>query len=210
VTAQPHPSGDEPAYRPPAAQEYDQRNVRMSTADRDQIVDLLNSALSAGRLTLAEFDERVAGVQNAKTYAEVEPYLKDLPVALAPTAPPRDVVELGSVASSIKRRGRWNVPRRLVVRNKAGSVKLDFSEAVISLPVVEVELDVMAGSTELILPAGATADLDDVRMFAGSAASKVPTSYDAPAAGIRFVVTGSCKAGSLKVRYRYRFWRWSW
>jgi hypothetical protein len=211
VTAQPHPSADEPAYRPPATREYDQRKVRMSTADRDQIVDVLNTALSAGRLTLDEFDERVAGVQNAKTYGEVEPYLKDLPIAVAPAAPPpREVVELGSVASSIKRKGRWNVPRRLVVRNKAASVKLDFSEALISYPVVEIDLDVLAGSTELVLPAGATADIDDVRMFAGSAKSKVPTSYEDPGSGIRFVVTGSCKAGSLKVRYQYRFWHWSW
>jgi len=211
VTAQPHPSGDESAYRPPATPEYDQRNLRISTADRERIVDLLNAALGSGRLTLAEFDERVAGLHEARTYGEVEPYLRDLPVAAAPAAPPpRDVVELASVASSIKRQGRWNVPRRLVVRNKAASVKLDFSEAVISLPVVEIDLDVMAGSTELILPDGATADTDDVRMFAGSVKSKVPASYDAPAHGTRFVVTGSCKAGSLKVRYRYRFWRWSW
>jgi hypothetical protein len=190
---------------------YDERKVRISNADRERVLGFLDAALSDGRLTLAEFDERVAGVHDAKTYGDIEPYLKDLPVAVAPAAPaPRDLVELRSVASSIKRRGRWSVPRRLVVHSKAGSVKLDFAEAVISHPVVEIDLDVLAGSTELILPAGATADIDDVQMFAGSAKSRVPSSYDAPGQGIRFVVTGSNKAGSLKVRYRYRLWRWSW
>jgi hypothetical protein len=62
----------------------------------------------------------------------------------------------------------------------------------------------------LILPDGATADIDDVQMVAGSAKSKVPASYDVPDGRPHFVVTGSQKAGSLKVRYRYRFWRWSW
>lgn len=211
MTGELQPPGGEPAYQPPDPSGYDQRKVRISNADRDKVVEFLNAALGDGRLTLAEFDERVAGVHEAKTYGDVEPYLKDLPVAVAPTAPPtRDLVELRSVASSIKRRGRWHVPRRLVVQSKAGSVKLDFAEATIGHPIVEIDLDVLAGSTELILPDGATADIDDVRMYAGTARSKVPSSYDASGPGIRFVVTGSNKAGSLKVRYRYRFWRWSW
>jgi hypothetical protein len=188
------------------------RDLRLSDADRDRVVGWLNAALGEGRLSLAEFEERVQAVLRAKTYGEVEPHLADLPVAVGrPGPPPREVVELRSVASTLKRRGRWSVPRRLLVRSKAGSVKLDFSEAVISYPVVEIDLEVFAGSTELILPQGATADIDDVQMYAGSAKSKVPTSYDALASdGVRFVVTGSSKAGSLKVRYRHRFWRWSW
>jgi hypothetical protein len=201
----------QPAYQPPDGPLPDERQLRLSHDDRDRVVQFLNTAVSEGRLTLAEFEERVAGVLQAKTYGEIEPYLSDLPVAAAPAPPPpRDVVELRSTASSIKRRGRWSVPRRLVIRSKAGSVKLDFAEAVIGHPVVEVDLDVLAGSTELILPAGATADIDDVEMFAGSAKSKVPTSYDSPGAAVHFQVTGSNKAGSLKVRYRRRFWRWSW
>jgi hypothetical protein len=189
------------------------REVRLSDADRERVIGWLNTALGEGRLTLSEFEQRVDGVIRARTYGEVDPYLADLPIAMAPPQPPapREVMELRGVASSIKRKGRWSVPRRLNVSSKAGSVKLDFAEALISHPVVEVHLDVLAGSTELVLPAGATADIDDVEILAGSAKSKVPTSYDPQGAGgIRFVVSGSSKAGSLKVRYRRRFWRWSW
>ena len=188
------------------------REVRLSDADRERVIGWLNTALGEGRLTLPEFEERVDGVLHAKTYGEVDPYLADLPIAVTPPQPPpREVVDLRGVASTIKRKGRWHVPRRLNVSSKAGSVKLDFAEAVISYPVVEVHLDVLAGSTELVLPTGATADIDDVEVLAGSAKSKVPTSYDAPATGgVRFVVTGVNRAGSLKVRYRRRFWRWSW
>jgi Domain of unknown function (DUF1707) len=190
-----------------------QRDLRMSDADRERVVGWLRAAVSEGRLTLPEFEERVDGVLHAKTYGEVEPYTRDLPLVggAVPAPPaPRDVVELRTVASSLKRRGRWTVPRRLVVRSKAGSVKLNFADAVIIHPVVEIELDVLAGSTELVLPDGATADLDDVEVYAGSTKSRVPASYDSPPGGTRFVVTGSNKAGSLKVRYQRRFWRWRW
>jgi hypothetical protein len=190
-----------------------QRDLRMSDADRERVVGWLRSAVSEGRLTLGEFEERVDGVLSAKTYGEIEPYLHDLPMVSAQRAAapaPREMVELRAVASSLKRRGRWTVPRRLVVRSKAGSVKLNFADAVIAYPVVEIELDVLAGSTELVLPDGATADVDDVIMYAGSTKSRVPASYDAPDRGPRFVVTGSNKAGSLKVRYQRRFWRWRW
>jgi hypothetical protein len=187
------------------------RELRLSHADRDRVVGWLNAALGEGRLTLAEFEERVDAVLRAKTYRDVEPYLADLPVTVAPgrpTAP--DVVELRNFASSLKRNGRWAVPRRLVVRSKAGSVKLNFADATIDHPVVEIELDVIAGSTELVLPDGATADIDGVEVFAGSAKSTVASSYDATGPGIRFVVAGFNRAGSLKVRYRRRFWRWTW
>lgn len=180
----------------------------MSDADRERVIGWLNTALAEGRLTLVEFEERVDAVLSARTFGEVQPHLADLPVAAAPAL--REVVELSSVASNLKRRGRWRVPRRLVVKNKAGSVKLDFAEAVIDHPVVEIELSLLAGNALLILPDGATADIDDVRMMAGSAKLKTPASYDVPGGRLRFVVTGSLKAGNLKVRYRHRFWRWSW
>lgn len=184
--------------------------LRLSDADRERVVGWLGTALSEGRLTLVEFEERVDAVLRARTYDEVQPYLADLPVAAAAARPAPESGELRTVASGLKRRGRWLVPRRLVVRNKAGSVKLDFAEAVISYPVVEIELQAQAGSTELILPRGATADICDVRMVASSAKSKVPAGHEQSGEGPHFVVTGDQKASSLKVRYRRRFWRWSW
>jgi hypothetical protein len=181
----------------------------MSDADRERVVGWLNSALAEGRLTLAEFEERLDAVLRARTYADVEPHLADLPIAAAAVPPVREVAVLNSVASPLKRRGRWRVPRRLVVKSKAGSVRLDFADAVIDHPVVEIELNVLAGNALLILPDGATAEIDDVRMMAGIAKSKVPAGYDVPEGRPRFVVTGSQKAGNLTVRYRYRFLRWS-
>lgn len=179
----------------------------MSDADRDRVVQRLNQAAGDGRITLDEFEERVAGVLASRTFGEVEPYVADLPAA--PGAPvPREVVELRSVASELKRKGGWVVPRRIVASNKAGSVKLDFADAVITHPVVEIALDVIAGSTTLVLPPGASVDATDVQ----TVASTVKVRGDLPEGGGQphFVVTGRQSMGSLVVRRQYRFWRWRW
>jgi hypothetical protein len=90
-------------------------------------------------------------------------------------------------------------------------VKLDFTDAAIAHRVVEIDLNVVAGSTTLVLPRGASVDIDNVEMVAGSAHVRggVPTS---PTGGYErhFVVRGKQRAGSLTVRHQRRFWRWRW
>lgn len=185
--------------------------ARMSDADREQVVQRLQTAVGEGRLTLDEFQERVDGVLRCRTFGEAGRYVADLPAAFSATPPAqREVAELRSVASPIRRRGRWNVARRLVISNRAGAVKLDFTEAVIASPVVDIQLNVVAGSTVLVVPDGASVDADDVEMIAGSLRIRsLPTVPDATA-GPHFRVTGIQKAGSLTVRRQRRFWRWRW
>ena len=175
----------------------------MSDSDRESVIARLNAAAADGRLTLVEFEERVDGVLKARTFGEVEPFVADL--AVEPAAD--DVVELRSHAATLKRSGRWSVPRRLVVQSKAGSVKLDLRHAVINHRVVDIVLSAQAGSTTIVLPPGATANIDGVVTTAGSAKSTVPS---IPDAGLHVVVTGSAAAGNLKVRYERRFLRWRW
>ena len=62
--------------------------LRISDAEREVIVDELGRHLTAGRLTIAEFDERVAGVYRATTRDDATAVLADLPSTPAP-APPR-------------------------------------------------------------------------------------------------------------------------
>lgn len=180
----------------------------MSDDDRDGVIARLNSAVAEGRLTLSEFEERIDGVLKARTFGDVEPFVTDLPAA--PAAPTSDVVVLKSHAGSIKRKDRWTVPRRLVVQSRAGSVKLDLRHAVIPPGVVQIELETQAGSTVIVLPPGATANIDGVSATAGTARSRVPSTPQPGATTPHLVVTGSTAAGSLKVRYERRFWRWRW
>ncbi|PRY32072.1 DUF1707 SHOCT-like domain-containing protein [Pseudosporangium ferrugineum] len=185
------------------------RTVRISDAEREQVIARLSAAVAEGRLTMSEFEERVDGVVRARTHGDVEPFVADLPAA-APAVTPADVVELRSDAGHLKRTGRWSVPRRLVVRSMAGMVKLDLRHAVIPHPVVEIALSTQAGSTTIVLPRGATADIDGVTLSAGSASLKVPSIPEPGSTSPHFVITGSAAAGSLLVRYERRFWRWTW
>jgi hypothetical protein len=181
----------------------------MSDADRERVAERLRVAAGEGRLTLEEFEERLTGVLEARTFGEVEEFIADLPGSPASAHAP-ERAELRTTAASLKRRGKWVVARRLRVSARAGSVKLDFTDAVIAHPVVEIALDVHAGSTTLVIPRGASVDIDSVEMIAGS--SRVRGVPSAPTAGHgpHFVVRGQQRAGRLVVRHQRRLWRWRW
>jgi hypothetical protein len=55
--------------------------LRASDADRERVAFALQTAVSEGRLTLEEFDERVASVYAARTYGELTAVTNDLPPA---------------------------------------------------------------------------------------------------------------------------------
>ncbi|GGK65268.1 hypothetical protein Sme01_24560 [Sphaerisporangium melleum] len=181
----------------------------MSDADRERVAERLQAAMGEGRLTGEEFTQRLNAVLAARTFGEVEPLLADLPGAPM-SAPIRDRAELRTTAASLKRRGQWTVPRQLLVTAKAGSVKLDFTDTRIPHRVVEIDLDVTAGSTVLVLPRGATVDVEDVEMIAGSAKVRKVTTSPIPGDGLHFVVRGKQRFGSLVVRTQRRLGPWRW
>jgi Domain of unknown function (DUF1707)/Domain of unknown function (DUF4190) len=71
---------------PPLAR-YDERGkMRASDADRDRVVELLNVAYSEGRLSKDEYDSRLESAFTARTYADLDQIVTDLP------APPSTAV----------------------------------------------------------------------------------------------------------------------
>ena len=53
--------------------------VRASDADRERVAEILRAAAGAGFLTLAEVDERLAGVYAARFVGDLAPLTADLP-----------------------------------------------------------------------------------------------------------------------------------
>ncbi|MDM7488448.1 DUF1707 domain-containing protein, partial [Rhodococcus sp. CSLK01-03] len=58
--------------------------VRISDPERERLVDELGRHLTAGRLTIGEFDERVGAVYRSVTTDEARRVLSDLPAAPPP------------------------------------------------------------------------------------------------------------------------------
>ena len=79
----------------------DNRNLRVSHEDRDQVAEQLRVAAGDGRLTADELDERLETALTARTYGELEVLLVDLPAAPgARPAPAADGQGPGGAARS--------------------------------------------------------------------------------------------------------------
>jgi uncharacterized membrane protein len=63
-------------------------NMRAADADRDRVAALLNTAYVDGRLSRDEYDARLETTLSARTYAELDQMVADLPVACAGDARP--------------------------------------------------------------------------------------------------------------------------
>jgi hypothetical protein len=64
----------------------DPGRLRISDADRAEVADLLSRHYGEGRLSQAEFDERLDQAMNARTRSDLNDLLADLPGGKAPAA----------------------------------------------------------------------------------------------------------------------------
>ena len=186
----------------------DPPGLRISDADRERAAQRLHTALAEGRITIAELEERIAVVYAARYETDLRPPLADLPsdapLPVAAAIGPPVVLRTGM--GSIKRAGPWKVPPRIRVLSGMGSVVLDFCDADNPHPVVEVELNLGAGSAKLLVPDDATADVDNLVAGMGSVRSTVPST---PERGRpHFVVHGRAAIGEVRIRRRYRLGRY--
>ena len=90
------------------------------------------------------------------------------------------------------------MPTRLALVRRLGSVELDLTTARFAGPVVVIELDMRFGSVDIRLPDGASASIDDVEVYGGSAGDR---RKDACGEGRpHVVVTGRVVCGSVIIR----------
>ncbi|GAA1686781.1 DUF1707 domain-containing protein [Glycomyces endophyticus] len=187
-------------------------NIRLSNADREALIARLHAATEEGRLDLDEFAERSTGVYQAKTYAEVERLLADLPedgraaLAIPKRGKAVDVPDLvlKPVHSRVKREGAWTVPARIRSKQVHSGVKLDCREAEFAAADIEVAVDLTHSQMTLVLPRHASAVDDGVDLHGGAVVNKCSKATDGP----RFHLTGTSRYGRLTVRYERRFLWW--
>jgi len=184
--------------------------MRASDADREAVAEILRDATADGRLGMDEIDERLTATYAARTFGDLDRVTGDLVAATAEDIPERaaevapahgsteNLLRLVAVVDDVKRAGRWHVPERIVPTAQAGSVKLDFTEAVLATPFVQVAAWANLGSVTMLVPEGWRVDVDGVSAGIGSVRNKtIP-----PAAGAPTIkVTGRATVGDVTVRH---------
>ena len=148
--------------------------LRASDADRDRVIELLRAAVADGRLDAAEFDERLDAALAARTFEALAPLTADLiaapgsanavtlPLAGRPAQPAADLLTIEGRHGSVRRDGRWTLPRRLALRTVWCDVLLDLTRAVLTGPELVIELQVRGGGVELVLAPGMVVDANEL------------------------------------------------
>jgi hypothetical protein len=187
-------------------------DIRMSDAEREAVIARLHAAAEEGRLGLDEFAERSGRVYEAKTFAEVERLLADLPGGTGVLATRGSAgaavpdLKLAPTYTRATREGAWTVPKRITVAPKYGSVKLDCRHARFTGPEVVIDLDLEYSPLEVILPRGASAVDDGVELHGGRVRNRCGEAGDGPV--VRLV--GRVRYTRITVRRERRFLWWRW
>jgi hypothetical protein len=186
--------------------------LRASDHDRDRTVEILSAAASAGRLSATELDLRLEAALSARTRMELATLTADLPEAAMAdqaTAPrAKEVVRLDYQGGNAVRRGRWVVPQRMEIRAVGGTVKLDFTDAVIAYPVLHIQAEVRGGRLVLITKPGIEVDVDEVAVVGGRVKVRPEQGWREPVR-LRVEIAGETRGGRLVAgppRRKFRQW----
>ncbi|MFE0454884.1 DUF1707 domain-containing protein [Streptomyces sp. NPDC058914] len=194
-------------------------DLRASDADRERVAEVLRDALAEGRLDMAEFEERLDATYRARTYGELAPITRDLPVA--GVTPPLPAVSLGkepqaagnwsgrivggegtstwavAVMSGFQRRGRWTVPRRFGCFAFWGGGELDLREADFAAEEVVINCVAIMGGVNIVVPPGVEVVVRGLGVMGGfdDGETGIPGDPGAP----RVVVTGFAFWGGVGI-----------
>jgi hypothetical protein len=208
MTGEPFPPSPAAGAPGPGAE----AELRASHADRDRVAEILRVAAGDGRLTAAELDERLEAALTARTHGELARLTADLPAAAGPPGSVRpqakELVRIERWGGNVKREGRWVVPQRMEISCVGGTVKLDFTDAVITHPTLRIEARKLGGNLVLVTKPGIEVDTDDVRALGGNVRVRPVAAADRPVI-LRVEISGQTVGGNVVVRPRRRtFWQW--
>lgn len=225
------PASNQGEHIPHAASPAD---LRCSDVDRERVAEALRQAAGEGRLTLTELEERLDATFKARTYGDLQPITTDLPQGpypmpgaatpqwqRSPAQPPQShqrpevrpgvpvaKEQINAILSEEKRDGRWEVPQRLDITPILGSVELDFTQAIVRSPEVDIKIGVVLGSVTIIVPEGIDVRMDSITNILGERKMKLETSVTPGAPTYRisgFVLLGEVTVRPPKGTLRERF-----
>jgi hypothetical protein len=178
--------------------------LRAADADRDRAAGVLSGALATGRLTSAEYAERLDLVYAAKTLGDLAPLIRDLP---AEDDAGTGLAVAGSAAvaarfSKVIRSGRWVAGRHTRLTARFGALIVNLADAVLPGREITLEIDAFCGKLIVVVPAGSHVIDEGGALFAKRAVYGRADQGDADGPVIRIV--GDARFSKVVV-YRGRY-----
>ncbi|WP_026314157.1 DUF1707 SHOCT-like domain-containing protein [Actinomadura flavalba] len=185
--------------------------MRASDADRDRVARVLREAAGDGRLGMDELEGRLEAVYAAKTYGELAPITRDLPVTddlgrdlgyQGPRGVDAPTWKSGvAVMSEFRREGVWAVPETFTAFAFWGGGKIDLRDAVLPPGEVRIRAWAIMGGIDIIVPDDMTVHVRGVGFMGG---------FDGRASGAgaagspRVVISGLAFWGGVNTRRKAR------
>ncbi len=189
--------------------------MRVSNDDREKVAQVLHNAMAEGRLTVTELEERLDKVYAAKTFGDLEPLVRDLPIgnqsralaAQTPAAAPVPSGRIGgrgtssgavAIMSGSVRKGVWTVPPTFTSFALMGGVQLDLTDARFEEAETTIQCFAFMGGIEVFVP-------DDVVIqvngsgFMGAFDDKIGNQQPRPGAPV-VRITGLAVWGGVEVK----------
>jgi len=154
VSDMPAPAGSTAAGSTAPASDLARPDLRASDADRDRAAAVLGGAMATGRLTSAEYAERLDAVYTAKTLGDLAPLTRDLPAEDAPddSSPATGRAHVTAQFSKVIRNGRWVAGRHTRLTSRFGALIVNFADAVVPGREITLEIDAFCGKLIIVVP----------------------------------------------------------
>jgi hypothetical protein len=189
--------------------------------ERQEAIRQLSRGLSSDRITVEQFESRLALVRQAPNRATLDAIIADLlptgeydppvPMAMTPYGEPVDtgaitpaeVIRISTVLSSSKRAGSWTVPYRLELKVVLGDLTIDLREAVFFSDTLEIDMDILLGGLTLIVPAGTQVENETNERWSSTSHSTRST-RGMRTVGLLVRITGRVRWSNIEIKEKRR------
>jgi hypothetical protein len=195
--------------------------MRVSNDDRERVAQVLHNAMAEGRLTVTELEERLDKVYAAKTFGDLEPVVRDLPVgnvgAQLPVPVPQAALPVPSnriggrgtssgavaVMSGVDRKGVWTVSPTFTSFALMGGIEIDLTQARFEDAETTIQAFAFMGGIDIIVPDDIAVQVNGVGFM--GAFENHTRNQATPAPGAPLVkITGLAIWGGVDVKHRKR------
>jgi Domain of unknown function (DUF1707)/Cell wall-active antibiotics response 4TMS YvqF len=186
--------------------------LRASDADREEAAAVLNTALAEGRLSVAEHSERLDGIYDAKTHAEIAPLIDDLPAngSAVARAPSTDVAAASERSQKViaifggaSRKGKWHVSPKINAVTIFGGAEFDFRDAQFPAQEVTLNCTCIFGGIDITVPPEVKIVESGVAIFGGRDISSNEGDAAGPDAPV-LRLTGLTLFGGVSAKHKQR------